>query len=252
MENEPTTPDYLTYKRSKIKTEIEEKRRPISKINFLLQLFLATFIVMFIIIVVVIMKFSSRVDIEYASTPSGDYSMKQEEENIPIAPNYAPFEDEQQKIDMRLRLIQQEENAPSEAKIISDSNKDNEIINPIHIEESKKIDKIEKIKTQNALSETKKPSETQETIKKTVVEINNTNQTISSKVLVGRFPTFEDAQRFLNGVKNDPRFDDYAPYVRKVGDVYSVQMGSFVDFPTAKARAQRLKARSLDVWIYQQ
>ena len=43
-----------------------------------------------------------------------------------------------------------------------------------------------------------------------------------------------------------------SPYVRKVGDIYSIQMGSYQDFRAAKVQAQRLKAMGLDVWIYQQ
>ena len=45
---------------------------------------------------------------------------------------------------------------------------------------------------------------------------------------------------------------DASAYVRKIGDIYTVQMGSYQDFYTAKSKAQDLKAKGLDVWIYQQ
>ena len=58
------TSDYFAYKKSKIQSEIEQPKKPISKLNFLFQLFIATFIIIFIIIVVFIMKYSAKMDIE--------------------------------------------------------------------------------------------------------------------------------------------------------------------------------------------
>ena len=42
------------------------------------------------------------------------------------------------------------------------------------------------------------------------------------------------------------------PFVRKVGNVFSVQMGSYQDFNVAKSHAQSLGSQGFDVWIYQQ
>ena len=57
--------DYFTYKKGKLKAREENERKPISKFNFLCQLFLTTFVIIFIVFVVIIMKYSSKVDIEY-------------------------------------------------------------------------------------------------------------------------------------------------------------------------------------------
>ena len=43
-----------------------------------------------------------------------------------------------------------------------------------------------------------------------------------------------------------------SPFVKKFGEVFSVQMGSYQDFQMAKNQAQTLKAKGYEVWIYQQ
>ena len=67
------TSDYFAYKKNKIQAEAEKPKKPISKLNFLFQLFLVTFIIIFIVIVVFIMKYSAKMDIEYSK---GDLSMR--------------------------------------------------------------------------------------------------------------------------------------------------------------------------------
>ena len=76
------------------------------------------------------------------------------------------------------------------------------------------------------------------------------NQTIMSKVLIGHYATFDEAQKMQNQIKaKNPTLQ---PFVRKVGGVFSVQMGSYQDFSVAKTQAQFLSSKGLDVWIYQQ
>jgi len=255
------SPDYFAYKKNKMQAEMNRVKteKPISKFNFLLQLFLATFIVMFIIIVIAIMKYSSKMDIEYTK---GELSYN----NSEISPkNMSSYnndnDDEQGKIDKRLMLIQQEENAPSEAKIIAKEKKSPEVIDPSHIEANKKIEKIEKIKAKNAQNEAEsnKKNNILEEIKQksSHLEVNlknnqsfEDNVIISSKVLIGRFSTFDEAKAMQNEIKQ--KDSSLSPYVRKVGDIFSVQMGSYKDFHAAKVQAQVLKSKGFDVWIYQQ
>ena len=71
-----------------------------------------------------------------------------------------------------------------------------------------------------------------------------------SKVLVGRFSSFEDAQKLQSVIK--AKDASLTPYVKKVGDVFTVQLGSYQDFEIAKNQAHTLKSKGLDVWIYQQ
>ena len=114
MSNNFDSSGYFAYKKSKIQNQAEKPRRRTSKISFLFQLFVATFVVIFIVIVVGIMKYSSKMDIEYTK---GDLQITSD--NFAVIPGYVNQEEEQQrKIDKRLIAIQQEENAPSEAKVL--------------------------------------------------------------------------------------------------------------------------------------
>jgi len=252
--------DYFTYKKSKMHSDIKKQNnsKAIVKFNFILQLFFATFIIMFIIIVVAIMKYSSKMDIEYSK---GDLSFNNVDSNSSVSGyTSADYDDEQRKIDKRLKLIQQEENAPSEAKIIQTTKQKNDIvIAPEHIENSQKMDKIEKIKAKNAQSETAglKLSNVIDEVKNIKVKLpspkheeQEENVTITSKVLIGRFSSFEEASKMQAEIK--AKDASLSPFVRKVGDIYSVQMGSYQDFYTAKHQAQQLKASGFEVWIYQQ
>ncbi len=241
------SPNYFSYKKSKYRKDIAQPPKPMSKINFLFQLFIATFIIMFIIIVISIMKYSSKMDIEYSKKEiklNNTFSPLQHD-----ASSNQNYENEKQlKIDKRLLLIQQEENAPSEAKIISTERLYNEVIDPVHLENNKKIEKEEKIQEfVNKIEESE-----QEHPEKSATPIipENKNITIMSKVLVGRFSSFEDAQRLQGVIK--AKDASLSPYVKKVGDVFTVQLGSYQDFNIAKNQANILKAKGLDVWIYQQ
>ena len=245
--NYNNSPNYFSYKKSKYRKDIAQPPKPMSKINFLFQLFVATFIIMFIVIVISIMKYSSKMDIEYSKKEmklNNTFSPFQRD----LSETSQNYENERQlKIDKRLILIQQEENAPSEAKIINTEKMVNEVIDPVHLENNKKIEKEEKIQEfVNKIEE----SEHEATKKTTPVIPENNNITIMSKVLVGRFSTFEDAQRLQGVIK--AKDSSLAPYVKKIGDVFTVQLGSYQDFNIAKNQANILKAKGLDVWIYQQ
>ena len=58
------SPDYLTYKKSKIRPSEEQKKRT-SNYRIALWIFIITFSVMFAIVVQVVRKYSTRIDIEY-------------------------------------------------------------------------------------------------------------------------------------------------------------------------------------------
>ena len=247
--------NYFAYKKNKIQASAEKQKKPLSKLNFLFQLFVATFIIVFMIIVVAIMKYSSKVDIEYTK---GDLSFNNAGDATRM-PTYGGISEEvqQRKIDTRLMLIQQEENAPSEAKIISKDKNSTQIIDPSHIEENKKIEKMHKVeegKTASKQKATGKISELVQNVKanekkQAEASVNN-NITILSKVLIGRYKTFEEAQKVQNDIKQ--KNPSLTPFVRKVGEVFCVQMGSFQEFEVAKKQAQILKSKGFDVWIYQQ
>lgn len=239
------TSNYFAYKRQKAHAMIKEPQKPMSKVTFIFQLFIATFIIIFVAIVIFIMKYSSKIDIEYSK---GEMLINQEEiNNAPTS--YSNFnDDEQRTIDKRLILIQQEENAPSEARIVD--KKKEVIIDPKHIQKE-------------TIRETKQKTKTKQEVHNIIIEDvkNGTsthaeetptskNITIVSKVLIGRYPTIEQAQKAQNQLKtNHPSL---SPFIKKFGDTYSIQMGSYHDFQIAKYQAQILKSNGYDVWIFQQ
>ena len=247
--------EYFAYKKNKLSREMREMKKPISRLSFLCQIFIATFIVMFIAIVITIMKYSSKMDIEYTK---GELQLSNGAvNNIAGFDNIPGDDDRQRKIDKRLILIQQEENAPSEARIVNKPKMHMEVIAQSHVEKNKKIEKLERQKKLNQESEAKtsKLSSILEEVslqKKIPVENNLTenNITVMSKVLVGRYSTFEEAQKVQAQIK--AKTPSLQPFVKKIGNVFSVQMGSYQDFAQAKTYAQSLRGKGFDVWIYQQ
>ncbi|MBR3605149.1 MAG: SPOR domain-containing protein [Candidatus Gastranaerophilales bacterium] len=247
--------EYFAYKKNKLSQEMREMKKPISRLSFLCQIFIATFVIMFIIIVITIMKYSSKMDIEYTK---GELQLSNGAvNNIAGFDNVQVDDDRQRKIDKRLILIQQEENAPSEARIVNKPKMNMEVIDASHVEKNKKLDKLERQKKLNQESETKnsKLSTILEEVnfqKKIPVENNliDSNVTVMSKVLVGRYPTFEEAQKVQTQIK--AKSPSLQPFVKKIGNVFSVQMGSYQDFAQAKTHAQALRGKGFDVWIYQQ
>ena len=117
----------------------------------------------------------------------------------------------QRKIDKRLVLIQQEENAPSEARIVNKSKMQMEVISQSHVEKNKKIEKQEKLERQKRLNEesesraSKLSSILEEVTLQKKIPVENSlldnNVTVMSKVLVGRYSTFEEAQKIQNEIK---------------------------------------------------
>ena len=246
---------YFAYKKNKIKNELKDARKPISRLSFLCQLFIATFVIMFIVIVITIMKYSSKMDIEYTK---GELQLVNS--TITNVSGYVPAVDEdnkQRKIDKRLILIHQEENAPSEARVVNKPKMHMEVIDSSHVEKNKKIEKLEKQQKLNKQNEEKNSKlstiiEEVKLQKKIPIENNllESNVTVMSKVLVGRYTTFEEAQKVQNQIK--AKNPSLQPFVRKVGNVFSVQMGSYQEFSQAKVHAQKLSSKGFDVWIYQQ
>lgn len=244
---------YFAYKKNKIQREIEEQKKPISRLSFLCQLFFVTFVVIFIVIVVSIMKYSAKVDIEYTK---GELQLNTD--NITSIPNYNNVieeEPQQRTIDKRLMLIQQEENAPSKAKVVEKTKDNLEVISVEHIEKNKKIDKLERLKLKEdkvgktSIVTTADESKQEKKFKIEDITLDK-NITIMSKVLVGRFTTFEEAQKLQHKIK--AQTPSLQPFVKKIGNVFAVQMGSYQDFNVAKSHAQKLQSLGYDVWIYQQ
>ena len=80
--------------------------------------------------------------------------------------------------------------------------------------------------------------------------MNEANVEVYSKVLIGKYETFEDARSAQDAVREVNR--GTTPFIRKVGDIYALQVGSYQDLEVAKQVASRFRAENFDVWIYQQ
>lgn len=230
------SPDYLTYKKSKINPQVEKQKR-LSRLKVALWIFIITFSIIFAVVVQVVRKYSARIDIEYgrnADAIGGSESVLSE----------GFGSDAKKLIDKRLKLIQLEENAPSEAKIISDEKENNEVIDLEQFAKIKDSGNIEddeiNIKIENASShktaEQKQPQDN--------------NVAVYSKVLIGKYSTFEDARAAQDSVREYNQ--GTTPFIRKVGDIYALQVGSYQDLTTAKQIASKFRAQNFDVWIYQQ
>ena len=185
----------------------------------------------------VVRKYSARIDIEYgrnADAIGGSESVLSE----------GFGSDAKKLIDKRLKLIQLEENAPSEAKIISDEKENNEVIDLEQFAKIKDSGNIEddeiNIKIENASSH--KTAEQKQS--------QDNNVAVYSKVLIGKYSTFEDARAAQDSVREYNQ--GTTPFIRKVGDIYALQVGSYQDLTTAKQIASKFRAQNFDVWIYQQ
>ena len=235
------SPDYLTYKKSKINPHQENKRR-MSKFRVAFWIFIITFSVIFALVVQVAKRYATRIDIEYGRNI--DTASRQADDSI-LSQGFG--NDAKRLIDKRLKLIQLEENAPNEAKIISSEKENNEVID---LEQYAKIKEEGKIDEEPAASEsvidTKKP----EDIGGVETKQNEPDIAAYSKVLIGKYATFEDARAAQDSVREVNR--GATPFIRKVGDIYALQVGSYQDLSIAKQVASKFRAENFDVWIYQQ
>ena len=230
------SPDYLTYKKSKINPQIEKQKR-LSRLKIALWIFIITFSIIFAVVVQVVRKYSARIDIEYGRNADAQATS----ESI-LSEGFGA--DAKKLIDKRLKLIQLEENAPSEAKIISDEKENNEVID---------LEQFAKIKESGAAGEdeVKIKIETNDSAKvQEQKQLQDSNVAVYSKVLIGKYATFEDARAAQDSVREYNQ--GTTPFIRKVGDSYALQVGSYQDLTTAKQIASKFRAQNFDVWIYQQ
>ena len=69
------------------------------------------------------------------------------------------------------------------------------------------------------------------------------------KVLIGKYSTFDDAKNAQNVMKTIKKT---APFIRKVDNVYCLQIGSYSNMDVARSVAGGYAKDGFDVWIYQQ
>ncbi len=232
------SPDYLTYKKSKINPHQEQMKRG-SRLRIAFWIFVITFSIIFALVVQVVRKYATRIDIEY-----GRNTEAQQSNNSILSQGFGS--DAKKMIDKRLKLIQLEENAPNEAKILSSEKENNEVIDLEQFAQMKKSEVVDdNTDVIDGVDKKQIPNSNED-----YSSMSNSNIAVYSKVLIGKYATFEDARAAQDSVREVNQ--GTTPFIRKVGDIYALQVGSFQDINTAKQIASKFRAENFDVWIYQQ
>lgn len=222
MEQDPKIADYLEYKKSK--SEIKEEKN--SKVKYLSWLFIVTFSGIFCVIVLFISSYFSQIDIEHED------NLRNRENSVE---NSFIDTEKQFSIDRRLQELFQEENAPSTAR---NTNVEDEVIDK---------DEFDSLKNSN--------KEVQESIIKTeklTVETPDNTENVSkenapTRVLIGRYDTIEEAEVAKNRMMANYNLEK--PFVKKIGDIFTIQIGVYSDANTAMMMANKFSSLGYNVWL---
>lgn len=268
--------DYLTYKKSKMNpSRVQRVEKRIEKVRRIIKLSFVTFCIIFICVVVFIKKYAKRIDIEYGRHGA---EMSKDGGHSSLNDNYfnETYDSDKRTIDKRLVLIQEEENAPSESKVLPQDRDKNEVMNLEHFEKLKSSMDDDDYNSTFQEEEQKPVSNTQQNTQNAqnkAVENGlkpQINSTINSelnvetqgnfapielapkaniKVLVGKYSTFDEAKNAQTNMKSAKKI---APFIRKVDNVYCLQIGSYSNMEVARSVAGGYGKDGYDVWIYQQ
>lgn len=272
----PPSSDYLTYKKSRMNpTRVQRVEKRIEKVKRVFKLSFITFCIIFICVVIFIKKYAKRIDIEYGRHGA---EVAKNEDNSALNDNYFDgYDADKRTIDKRLLLIQEEENAPSESRVLPQDRDKNEVMNLEHFEKLRSnldedIDMEEfsstPVKKENEVKQGQQAVQNQTAPdNQAKVQQNAETSTVNPetqgnfapielvpkaniKVLVGKYPTFDDATTAQTAMKNSKA--RIAPFIRKVDDVYCLQIGSYSNMDVARGVAGTYAKDGFDVWIYQQ
>ncbi len=249
----------------------EEKKEKDKKIK----LCLVTFVVIFLLVMFFIGSKSSKIDIEYSRADEGADSIsmnEQKEENITQEEEEEeeePVDHSSYTIDKRLFLIHEQEKGPSESKVVESAKDQSEVIS------KKEFDLIKtnsEVYSKSSDNEIEKPSDPIETPaeqtkddtaeqqkaaikpKLPVQPVVKTSGALDipvtpSKVLIGKYPTEAEARKVQSSLTSLPY--GAQPFIKKINSTYSIQIGSYDNYSSARAVAGQLKTRGYDAWILQ-
>lgn len=241
-------PDYLTYKKRKQQTKFDTTTpRKAPKIKFIFRFFVVTFILTFIIIFYITQKYSAKIDVEYSSKANFN-DMAQSEENL----DDIKKDNEKLTIDRRLIALYNDEIGLSKAKAVNQTND-----GAIDVEQFKKIQEgQEEIYKEPA--DAKKTEKKVEKIAPQVEESNFdeiTNEPVKkvtyTKILIGKYKNLTDAKMVQDQIRNSSDFENLTPFIRKIDDFYTIQIGSYMNAQVAKNIADKFKRANYNVWIVQ-
>jgi hypothetical protein len=255
-------------------TRVQRVEKRVEKVRRILKLSFITFCIMFICVVIFIKKYAKRIDIEYGRHGA---EIAKEGQHSNINDNYfnETYDSDKRTIDKRLVLIQEEENAPSESRVLPQDRDKNEVMNLEHFEKLKSnmeddydIEPEQETQKQKPVSDVQ-PQAPQNTQTKAAEaglkpQLNNSEVNVESqgnfapielaprnniKVLIGKYSTFDEAKNAQINIKSAKKI---APFIRKVDNVYCLQIGSYSNMDVARGVAGGYGKDGYDVWIYQQ
>ncbi len=227
--------DYLSYKKQKLNAQAQEPQQ-IEKNNKEPRQFpmmVAVFVVCFMLFVVFVAKYGSRVDIEYGKMGEGPYeTVETQNENL------TSRDDTNSGLDTRLKDLQDANRAgriiapkEKEATIKTDNKEQKEVIKE---QKESTLQKIEEVKNEVKTQVEKQTSAPQE------------HRVVYSKVLLGHYSTYEEAKQAQTQLKTAT---GTIAFVRKMGNSYALQVGSYLDPEQARITAAKYSSMNYFVSI---
>lgn len=276
--------DYLSYKKNKMPNKHQAKEAvKAGKLKTMTVCVVTFFAILFPMLLFISSK-SSKMDIEYGrlgnqqDSPYGHSDNTVSGEENSDDNNEDNTEDDvkpaKYTIDKRLFLIMQEEKAPSISRVLQKDKEQAEVISQEQFDRIKsnssdvagkksETDK-EETKYDTKEAENNQPPETTmptATVLKPVIKpkimpapttkpiVKYDMQTPLSKVLIGRYTTPDEAKEIQ--AKLSSVIQGRSPYIKRIGAHFSIQVGAYDNFETAKSIAARLQARGFEAWILQ-
>ncbi|MBR2386160.1 SPOR domain-containing protein [bacterium] len=232
--------DYLAYKKKKLTETPEEIEKPMSAKRKYLALGIAVFVGFFIFTMIILNGvFGSKVDIETGQMNATDEPYSLNDDSVVSGET-----DKKYTIDARLKQLQIEETTPT----ISQKEKEAKIASS----QVKKLEKEqEKLKKEKAKQEEKANKEKINKEEKSKKEVSNVvpqdeNKIVYSKVLLGRYSSFEEAKAAQAKLRQESGVE---AFVRKMGSVYALQVGSYMNQDQAQNVATQFSNMDYQVWI---
>lgn len=232
--------DYLAYKKKKLTETPEEIEKPMSAKRKYMALGIAVFVGFFIFTMIILNGvFGSKVDIETGQMNATDEPYSLNDDSVVSGET-----DKKYTIDARLKQLQIEETTPT----ISQKEKDAKIASS----QVKKLEKEqEKLKKEKAKQEEKANKEKINKEEKSKEEVSNVvpqdeNKIVYSKVLLGRYSSFEEAKAAQTKLRQESGVE---AFVRKMGSVYALQVGSYMNQDQAQNVATQFSNMDYQVWI---
>ncbi len=226
--------DYLAYKKNKLEREAGERKISKRKVAFI---FLITFCAFFLLVIHAITKYGGKIDIEYGRAIQPNDGLP--DMDGPFVKGSNPIsdviDDRKTLIDSRLKVLQLEETAPSEARIIG-KNVEKTVLDMEHY---RKLIEEEKHRSEIKTAQNQPPPQS---------EVPKPPKIVMSKVLIGHYNNFEDARYAQNQLKET---SGAVTFIRKMGEIYALQVGSYSDEAVAQTMVNKYSALNYPVWVLQ-